>query len=282
MLVLLFAGIAGAMAQTPPGAAPQAGQRGKDVMWMATADALAARMLDLAGVTDKDYVIDLGSGDGVLVIAAAKRGARAHGIEYDQGLYELSKRRAAEAGVAERASFVHGDIFDSDLSAASVITAYLTESVNLRLRPKILALNPGTRIVTNSFHFGEWQADDSATAISWQALLAPFLESKDHCFFLCTAYLWIVPAKVEGRWRMAGAELELRQSFQMVSGVIKTGGKTAPLANGRLRGDALSFTAGDTAYAGRVGAGRIDGTARRNGVVSRWNATLSASKPNAP
>jgi len=214
LALMLLAGVGVVAAQAPPGAEPQPGQRGKDVMWMATADALAARMLDLAAVTGKDYVIDLGSGDGVLVIAAAKRGARAHGIEYDQGLYELSKRLAAEAGVAERTSFVHGDIFDADLSAASVITAYLTESVNLRLRPRLLALKPGTRIVTNSFGFGEWQADDSATAISFRALLAPFIEhSKDHCFFLCTAYLWIVPAKVEGRWRMSGSELQLRQSF---------------------------------------------------------------------
>jgi len=275
--------VAGAMAQTAPGAEPHPGQRGKDVMWMATADALAERMLDLAAVTDKDYVIDLGSGDGVLVIAAAKRGARAHGIEYDQGLYELSRRLAAEAGVAGRASFAHGDIFESDLSAASVITAYLTESINLRLRPRLLALKPGTRIVTNSFGFGEWQADDSATAISLKALLAPFIEQpKDHCFFLCTAYLWIVPANVEGRWRMGGGELELRQSFQRVSGVVAAQGRSVPVADGRLRGDALSFTAGDTAYAGRVSAGRIDGTARRNGVVSPWNATLSATKPNAP
>lgn len=283
-LALVFlAGVAGALAQTQPGAEPRAGQRGKDVMWIATADALAERMLDLAGVTDKDYVIDLGSGDGVLVIAAAKRGARAHGIEYDQGLYELSRRLAAEAGVAARTSFVKGDIFENDLSSASVITMYLTEAINLRLRPKLLELKPGTRIVSNSFRLGEWQADDSATAISFKALLAPFLENtKDHCFFFCTAYLWIVPAKVEGRWRIAGGELVLRQSFQTVSGAVTMDGKSVPVANGRLRGDAISFTAGDTVFEGRVGVGRIDGTARRNGVASPWNATLSIPVPNAP
>ena len=283
-LALLFlAGAAGALAQTRPGAEPQAGQRGKDVMWMATADALAERMLDLAGVTAKDYVIDLGSGDGVLVIAAAKRGARALGIENDQGLYELSRRLAAEAGVAARASFIKGDIFESDLAAASVITMYLTEGVNLRLRPKLLALKPGTRIVSNSFHLGEWRADDSATAISFKALLAPlFLENpKDHCFFFCTAHLWTVPAKVEGRWRTPGGELVLRQDFQMVSGVVTTGGKSVRVANGRLRGDAISFTAGDATYAGQVSLGRIDGTARRNGVASPWNATLIAGAPAA-
>ncbi|MSQ49186.1 MAG: SAM-dependent methyltransferase [Betaproteobacteria bacterium] len=281
-LALVFlAGIAAALAQTPPGAAPQAGQRGKDVMWMATADALAERMLDLAGVTDKDYVIDLGSGDGVLVIAAAKRGARALGIEYDQGLYELSKRRATEVGVAARTSFIKGDIFESDLSAASVITLYLTESVNLRLRPRLFALKPGTRIVSNSFQLGAWRADDSATAISFKALLAPFLEStKDHCFFFCTAYLWIVPANVEGRWRIVGGELVLRQSFQIVSGVVVMGGKSVPL-HGRLRGQVISFTAGNTDYVGQVGDGRIDGTTVRNGVATPWNATLSAAAPNA-
>ena len=275
-LALIFlAGIAVAAAQTPPGAEPQAGQRGKDVMWMATADALIARMLDLAAVEAKDYVIDLGSGDGVVVIAAAKRGARAHGIEYDQALYELSKREAAAAGVAAHTSFAHGDIFEADLSAASVITAYLSESVNLRLRPKLLALKPGTRIVTNSFGFGEWQADASATAISLKGLLAPFIDHpKDHCFLICNAHLWIVPARVAGRWRVAGGALDLQQSFQMVGGTLTLEGKSVPLANGRLRGNTLRFTAGDTVYAGQVGAERIDGTASRNGIASPWNATL--------
>ena len=275
VLVLLFlAGIAGATAQTRPGAEPQAGQRGKDVMWMATADALVARMLDLAAVNARDYVVDLGSGDGVMVIAAAKRGARAHGIEYDQALYELSKRAAAAAGVAARTSFVHGDIFDADLSAASVITAYLSESVNLRLRPKLLALKPGTRIVTNSFSFGDWKADDSATAISLKGLLAPFIDHpKDHCFLVCNAYLWIVPAQVKGRWRVSGGVLELRQSYQMLSGTLVLEGKSVPVAKGRLRGEALSFTAGDTEYSGRARSGRIEGSARRNGVIAPWSAT---------
>ena len=264
-----------AAAQTPPGAEPQAGQRGKDVMWMATADALVARMLDLAAVNAKDYVIDLGSGDGVMVIAAAKRGARAHGIEYDQGLYELSKREAVAAGVAARTSFAHGDIFDADLSAASVITAYLSESVNLRLRPRLLALKPGTRIVTNSFGFGAWQADDSATAISLKGLLAPFIDHpKDHCFLLCTAYLWIVQAQVEGRWRAGGGVLELRQSFQMLSGTLTLEGKSLPVTKGRLRGATLSFSAGDTDYAGTAGAGRIEGSARRGGVTAPWSAAF--------
>ena len=198
-------------------------------------------------------------------------------------MYELSRRLAAEAGVSARTSFAHGDIFEADLSAASVITMYLTESVNLRLRPRLLALKPGTRIVTNSFRFGEWQADDSATAISLKGLLAPFIEHpKDHCFLFCSAYLWIVPARVEGRWRMGGGALELRQSFQMVSGTLTLEGKSVPLARGRLRGDALSFTAGDTTYAGKVAGGRIDGGARRSGAELPWSATLSAAAPNAP
>lgn len=272
---LFLAGVASALAQTPPGTEPQAGQRGKDVMWMATADALIVRMLDLAAVNARDYVIDLGSGDGVVVIAAAKRGAHAHGIEYDQALYELSKREAAAAGVAARTSFAQGDIFDADLSAASVITAYLSESINLRLRPKLLALKPGTRIVTNSFGFGDWKADDSATAISLKGLLAPFNDHpKDHCFLVCNAYLWIVPARVEGRWRMRGGTLELRQSFQMVSGTLTMDGKPMPIANGRLRGENFVFKAGDTEYAGHVGLARIEGTARRNGVAAPWNASL--------
>ena len=273
LALILLAASGGAAAQTPSGAAPQAGQRGKDVMWMATADPLVERMLTLAAVTDKDYVIDLGSGDGVMVIAAAKRGARALGIEYDQGLYEMSTRLAAEAGVAARTSFIRGDIFQSDLSAASVITMYLSPSVNLRLRPRLLALKPGTRIVSNSFELGEWRADDTAIAISLKTLLAPLLgNGKDHCFFVCTAFLWIVPAKVEGRWKFDGGELVLRQNFQIVSGVLTAGGKSAPLTDVSLRGDAIRFTADDAAYSGRVGAGRIDGSVRRRGVDSPWHA----------
>ena len=133
---------------------PQVGQEGKDVIWVPTPQALVDRMLDMAKVTAKDYVIDLGSGDGRTVITAAKRGAKALGIEYNPDMVELSKRNAAKAGVSDKASFVKADLFEADLSPATVITMFLLPGINLKLRPKILALKPGTRVVSNTFKIG--------------------------------------------------------------------------------------------------------------------------------
>ncbi|MGH7829200.1 MAG: SAM-dependent methyltransferase, partial [Candidatus Binatia bacterium] len=130
---------------------PQVGQEGKDVIWVPTPQALVDKMLDMAKVTPNDYVIDLGSGDGRTVITAAKRGARALGIEYNPDMVELSKRNAAKEGVSDRVQFVKADIFESDFSKATVITMFLLTEINLKLRPKILDLKPGTRIVSNAF-----------------------------------------------------------------------------------------------------------------------------------
>src|SRR6188508_1564033 len=168
---------------------PQVGQDGKDVIWVPTPQALVDKMLDMAKVTPKDYVIDLGSGDGRTVITAAKRGAKALGIEYNPDMVELSKRNAAKAGVTDKASFMKADLFEADLSPATVITMFLLPDINLKLRPKILNLKPGTRIVSNSFTMGDWNADDTAVV-------------KEGCVSYCTAYLWIVPAKVEGTWQL--------------------------------------------------------------------------------
>src|SRR4029079_12246972 len=200
--------VAGAYAQTPQ--APQApqkpfeptvGQPGKDVVWVPTPEALVQKMLDMAQVTAKDYVIDLGSGDGRTVIAAAKRGAQALGIEYNPDMVELSKRNAAKAGVTDKASFMKADLFEADLSPATVITMFLLPDINLKLRPKILNLKPGTRIVSNSFTMGDWNADDTAVV-------------KEGCVSYCTAYLWIVPAKVEGTWQLGDGTLTLKQTYQ--------------------------------------------------------------------
>lgn len=251
---------------------PEAGQRGKDVMWVATATALVNRMLEMANVTDKDFVIDLGSGDGVVVIAAAKRGARALGIEYDAGLIELSKRLAAEARVGARASFVKADLLESDLSAATVITMYLTNDLNMRLRPTLLALKPGTRILSQPFLLGDWVPDDSVTVFSFRSLLAPFIKSNDHCFFRCTAYLWIVPAKADGHWSMADGNLILKQSYQMVEGTLTSNGRSTPITNGKLRGDYISFASGATAYSGQISGNVIAGIAKRDRDSSPWKA----------
>jgi precorrin-6B methylase 2 len=247
---------------------PQVGQEGKDVVWVPTPQALVDKMLDMAKVTPRDYVIDLGSGDGRTVITAAKRGVRALGIEYNPDMVELSKRNAAKEGVTDKAQFTKADLFESDFSQATVITMFLLPDINLKLRPKILNLKPGTRIVSNSFTMGEWKADQTATATE-----------NEGCTNYCTAYLWIVPAKAAGTWQMAQGELTLKQSFQMLSGTFKSGDKLYAIANGRMRGDQISFTAGGAQYSGRLNGNSIEGTVKSGGSSSKWSATRPA-KPS--
>ena len=235
---------------------PSVGQEGKDVVWVPTPQALVDKMLDMAKVTPKDYVIDLGSGDGRTVITAAKRGAKALGIEYNPDMVELSKRNAANEGVSDKANFVKADLFESDFSQAQVITMFLLPSINMKLRPKILDLKPGTRIVSNSFDMEDWKADETATASG--------------CEHWCTAYLWIVPAKVGGTWKLPQGELNLKQTFQMVSGTLRNGNVTTPIS-GKLNGDQISFTAGAAQYTGRVNGNAIDGTVK-GGNNGTWSA----------
>ena len=204
---------------------PQVGQAGKDVVWVPTSQALVDKMLDKAKVTPQDYVMDLGSGDGRTVITAAKRGARAHGIEYNPDMVALSIKNAKEAGVSARATFEKADLFESDFSKAQVITMFLLPSINMKLRPKLLDLKPGTRIVSNSFTMEDWEADQTETI-------------SGDCSNWCTALLWIVPAKVEGTWQLGQNPLALKQQFQMVSGSL---GSQA-ISDGRLRGDEITFT----------------------------------------
>jgi SAM-dependent methyltransferase len=250
---------ASACAQAQSGKAefePQVGQEGKDVIWVPTPQALVDKMLDIAKVTLKDYVIDLGSGDGRTVITAAKRGSKALGIEYNPDMVELSKRNAAKEGVSDKASFVKADLFESDFSQAQVITMFLLPDINIRLRPKILDLKPGTRIVSNSFTMGEWSADDTVNV-------------KDGCVSYCTAYLWIVPAKAEGSWQLAQGALTLKQSFQMISGTLKSGNNSTPIANGKLNGDQITFNAGGALYTGRVSGNVMEGSVSTGGS---WKA----------
>ena len=239
---------------------PQVGQEGKDVIWVPTPQSLVDKMLDIAEATPKDYIIDLGSGDGRTVITAAKRGIRAHGIEYNPDMVELSKRNAAKAGVSQRASFEKADLFESDFSKATVITMFLLPDINLKLRPKILDLKPGTRIVSNSFTMGDWRADDTVTV-------------KDGCVSYCTAHLWIVPAKVEGKWQIGDGELELKQTYQMISGSLKRGGKIVELANGKLKGEHITFNAAGSVYHGEVAGDTMQGTISSGG---NWTAKRSA------
>ena len=219
-----------------------------------TPQALVEKMMDMAKVTANDYVIDLGSGDGRTVITAAKRGARALGIEYNPDMVELSKLNAAKEGVSGKASFMKADIFESDFSQATVITMYLLPQLNVKLRPKILNLKPGTRIVSHAFTMEEWTADQTDS------------------FDGRSAYLWIVPAKVAGTWRLPQGELTLKQNFQMIAGTLKTGGNTLTVANGKLNGDQISFSAGNAEYTGRVNGNAIQGTVK-GGSSGNWSAT---------
>ena len=239
---------------------PESGQAGKDVVWVPTPQVVVDRMLDLAKVTSNDFVIDLGSGDGRTVISAAKRGARARGVEFNPNMVALSRRNASNEGVSGKAEFIEGDLFETDLSKATVITMFLLPSINLRLRPLLLELKPGTRIVSNSFTMDDWIPDETAMDI-------------EDCNSYCDALLWIVPAKVEGTWECPQGVLTLNQKFQMVSGTLRIKNNKIPITEGRLNGDLLTFKANDQEYSGRVNGEKIEGTVRSLQNVTNWNAT---------
>ena len=249
-----------ALAQPAKDYQPKVGQEGKDVIWVPTPQALVDKMLDMAKVTPQDYVVALGSGDGRTVITAAKRGAKALGIEYNPDMVELSKGNAAKEGVGEKAKFVKADIFETDFSEATVVTLFLLPSLNVKLRPKLLEMKPGTRVVSNSFDMGDWTPDETA-------------ESVEGCTSYCRALFWLVPAKVAGTWQTPQGELKLEQTFQMVSGTLKSGNVIAPLANGKLAGDRITFTACDTQYTGKVSGNAIEGASATGGKEAPWRAT---------
>lgn len=233
---------------------PTSGQAGKDMVWVPTPEGTVDAMLDLAQVTSRDYVIDLGSGDGRMVIGAARRGARGLGIEYNGELVVLSRQRAREAGMQRLATFREADIFETDFSDADVIMLFMLPDLIMRIRPQLLEMRPGTRIVSNTFMIGE--GDDS-----WPPDVTR--KASDGCQTWCTAHLWIVPAKVQGAWTMGGTPLVLEQHFQSVSGTL--GG--APIEKGALNGATLTFTAGGRTYTGTLSA---DGRSIKG---EGWSAT---------
>ncbi|MBX9775014.1 MAG: class I SAM-dependent methyltransferase [Xanthobacteraceae bacterium] len=235
---------------------PRVGQAGKDVIWVPTAQALVDRMLDLAQVRPDDLLMDLGSGDGRTVITAAKRGTRAIGVEYNPDMVELSRRSAKEAGVTELATFTQADLFATDFSKATVITMFLLPSINLKLRPKILEMKAGTRVVSNSFDMGDWRPEQT-------------VEAQGECTSYCRAHLWIVPAKVEGTWKLPDGDLRLEQTFQTLLGTFRTGASTFNIVDGKVIGDTVSFVAGDTRYIGRVNGKTIEGITQTS---TGWSA----------
>jgi hypothetical protein len=261
-----FAPDAAAQAAKKEEFTPQVGQAGKDVIWVPTPEDLVERMLRMAQATSKDFVIDLGSGDGRIAIAAAKKaGARAMGIEYNPDMVELSNRKAREEGVAGQVKFVKADIFESDFSQATVITMYLLPGLNLKLRPKLLDMKPGTRLVSHQFNMDDWEPDERDN-----------LEGR-------AAYLWIVPAKVQGTWKLnAGGEthdMTLTQRYQKVEGYVKLGRIEAGLRDVGLRGDEIKFAWVDNAgvrhqFSGRVSGASMEGAVRsEGGREGRWTAS---------
>ena len=247
---------------------PVVGQEGKDVIWVPTPQSLVERMLEMAKTTPQDYVVDLGSGDGRTVITAAKKyGVNALGVEFNPDMVELSRRNAEQEGVADRAKFIQGDIFQTDFSSATVLTLYLLPALNVKLRPTILRMKPGTRVVSHAFSMDDWQPDQIET-----------VEGR-------TAYLWIVPAQVEGTWRWGGShkyELLLQQHYQQVEGLVKVDNRTAQFRNPRLQGERISFSIIEYSgmgniqhdFTGRVNGDVMEGTVRRSdaGGEEKWTA----------
>ena len=258
--------VAACMIASPDGMAaegetyqPRPGQPGKDVVWIPTPDHVVDMMLDMARVTAEDYLIDLGSGDGRMVIAAAKRGARAHGVEFNPDLVVLSQRAAAAAGLADRATFSQGDMFEADISKATAMALFLLPAHLTRLAPKFLQLAPGSRVVSNSYEIGAgWEPDERRRA--------------EPCLSWCIASLYIIPADVAGAWELPGGDwLFLEQQYQKVSGTLQISGLSVPVENGRLRGRELTFTVNRTTYTGQVEGGAITGTAK-GAIMTPWRA----------
>jgi hypothetical protein len=241
---------------------PTVGQPGKDVVWVPSPEETVAKMMEVGRITSADFVIDLGSGDGRNVIAAAKLGARGLGVEYNPDMVELSKRIAAKEGVGERAQFVQGDMYKADFSKATVLALFLLPSNLLELRDKIYNMQPGTRVVLNTFGIQDWMPDEQVTL--------------DNCSSWCTVMLNIVPAKIAGTWRGPnGTEITLTQQYQMVTGTAKTADGQTVQVNGRLRGNDLTLSTGKQELTGRVNGSSIQGTQRPAGGGNPQTVTLT-------
>ncbi len=240
---------------------PRSGQPGKDVVWVPSPPQMVSKMLEIAKVTPADYVIDLGSGDGRNIIAAAKLGARGHGVEYNPDMVALSRKLAREAGVADKAQFVEGDMYVADISKASVMALFLLP-VNLnKLAPKFLELKPGSRIVANTFGIDGWEPDVRLS-----------LPQDTECESWCEVLLWIVPAKVHGEWILSNGRLNLTQEYQTVQGTLTLNGAENTVVKGRMNGEEISFVAGGQTYTGTVKGSRIEGTVTTPSGTQPWSA----------
>lgn len=238
---------------------PRVGQDGKDVIWVPNPEVMVDKMLDMAAVTARDFLIDLGSGDGRNVIGAARRGARARGVEFNPELVEHSRRLAAAAGVAGLAQFVQGDMYAADVSSASVLALFLLPDNLRKLLPKFTGMKPGSRIVSNTYEIPGWPADASETV-------------RDACAAFCIVFLYVVPAQVAGTWRLPEGEITFTQDYQRIGGSYEFNGISLPLENGRMNGAEIRFVANGIEYAGRVDGDVMQGTAQGRGGKTAWRA----------
>jgi SAM-dependent methyltransferase len=253
------------LAQPPPDYKPSIGMPGKDVVWVPNPAEMVDKMLDFAGVTAQDFVVDLGSGDGRNVIGAARRGARALGVEFNPDLVEFSKRTAATEGVGDKASFVQGDMFEADVSKATVLVLFLLPDNLRKLTPKFLTLEPGSRIVANTFAIPGWDPDVRERAES-------------DCLNWCEMMLWIVPAQVAGSWRLTQGTVTFQQEFQKLSGNLTSRDETTPVVDGKLKGREIEFSLGGVQYTGRVNGDTIEGTRTAGERQERFSARRIASQ----
>ncbi len=242
---------------------PTVGQNGKDVVWVPTTEAMVEKMLDHAKVTREDFVMDLGSGDGRMIIAAAKRGARGLGVEYNPDMVEYAKRRATEAGVADKTAFVQGDMYEADISKATVLALFLLPSNLEKLVPRFLELPPGTRIVANTYWVSDWTADDTLTM-------------EQDCDNWCTSRLFIIPAKVQGSWRLPEGVLTLTQKYQEFEGTYTPTSGAAMTVKGRLLGRTITLTMDGAEYEGTVNGDTIEGMEKGNSSAPKITATRMA------
>ena len=254
---LLISGMNFAYSTTPaaPSYTPVQGQAGKDVIWIPTPEVLIDKMLTAAKVTDKDKVFDLGAGDGIIAITAARKyGAQSVGIEFNPEMAQFARRKVAEAGMTDKVKIITGDIFQEDFSSATVVTLYLMPHLNMKLRPTLLKMKPGTRVVSHAFTMGDWEPD----------------ETMQHEY--SRAYYWMVPAQVSGDWVITGLEggpvrLKMNQTFQHIGGTMTRGGVTQALMGARLQGEELKFRFSTPDQTVHTFTGRVEGK-RMTGSVS--------------
>jgi hypothetical protein len=240
---------------------PKVGQEGKDVIWVPTPEGLIDKMLEAAKVNDKDTLFDLGAGDGIIAITASRKyGAKSVGIEYNPEMAQFARRKVAEAGLTDKVKIITGDIFQEDFSSANVVTLYLMPHLNLKLRPILLKMKPGTRVVSNTFTMGEWEPDETVFDQHWKG------------------YFWVVPAQIEGAWVMTGMEggplrLNISQSFQNIGGTLTRGGQTLTLLGAKLRGDEVKFQFVTPDRKVHAFSGRLEGRRLTGTVVADYSST---------